>query len=82
MRRLFGRQGIAGLACIKSAARRQSRRMRPGIAYAALAYVLWGLFPLYFRQLAAVPAAEVLVHRVVWSLLFVLVLLAWRGRWA
>lgn len=56
--------------------------MHPGIAYAALAYVLWGLFPLYFRQLAAVPATEVLVHRVVWSLLFVLALLAWRGRWA
>ena len=56
--------------------------MSPGIAYAALAYTLWGLFPLYFSHLAAVPATEVLVHRVVWSLAFVLVLLAWRRRWA
>ena len=47
-----------------------------GIVYAASAYVLWGLFPLYFSHLAAVPAAEVLVHRIVWSLLFVLALLA------
>ena len=35
-----------------------------GIVYAASAYVLWGLFPLYFSHLAAVPAAEVLVHRI------------------
>lgn len=56
--------------------------MQSGIASAALAYVLWGLFPLYFRQLAMVPAPEVLVHRVVWSLVFVLALLAARRQWA
>ena len=56
--------------------------MPPGITFAALAYVLWGLFPLYFRQLAAVPATEILVHRIVWSLVFVLVLLTLRQQWA
>lgn len=56
--------------------------MSPGILYAASAYVLWGLFPLYFSHLAAVPATEVLVHRIVWSLVFVLGLLAWRRQWA
>ena len=56
--------------------------MHSGIAYAALAYLLWGLFPLYFRQLAAVPATEVLVHRIVWSLAFVLIVLALRRQWA
>lgn len=56
--------------------------MSSGILYAACAYVLWGLFPLYFRHLAAVPAAEVLVHRIVWSLLFVLALLGAQRRWA
>jgi chloramphenicol-sensitive protein RarD len=56
--------------------------MHRGIAYAALAYTLWGLFPLYFAHLAAVPATEVLVHRIVWSLAFVLALLVWRRRWA
>ncbi len=55
--------------------------MPSGILYAASAYVLWGLFPLYFRHLATVPAAEVLVHRIVWSLLFVLALLAARRHW-
>ncbi len=56
--------------------------MPPGILYAASAYVLWGLFPLYFSHLAAVAAPEVLVHRVVWSLVFVLGLLAWRRHWS
>ena len=56
--------------------------MHPGILYAASAYVLWGLFPLYFSHLSAVAASEVLVHRIVWSLVFVLALLAWRRQWA
>lgn len=56
--------------------------MHPGIAYAVLAYVLWGLFPLYFTRIAQVAAIEVLVHRIVWSLVLVLALLAWLGRWA
>ena len=55
--------------------------MSTGIASAAAAYVLWGLFPLYFRQLAMVPPAEVLVHRVLWSMLFVLGLLTLRRQW-
>ena len=55
--------------------------MSPGIAYAALAYIAWGLFPLYFRQVAHVPALEVVVHRTVWSLAFVLVVLAVRRQW-
>jgi chloramphenicol-sensitive protein RarD len=50
--------------------------MNPGIAYATLAFVMWGLFPLYFRQIAAVPPLEVVLHRSVWSLLFVVALLA------
>ena len=58
-----------------------SKASRAGAAYAALAYVLWGLFPLYFRQLSHVPALDVLVHRVVWSLVFVLALLGARRQW-
>jgi len=56
--------------------------MNPGLAYAALAYTLWGLFPLYFRQVAAVPAFEIVVHRSVWALVFVLLVLAVMRRWA
>jgi chloramphenicol-sensitive protein RarD len=56
--------------------------MPPGLLYAALAYTLWGLFPLYFRQLESVPALEIVVQRSVWSLVFVLLLLAGLRRWA
>jgi len=56
--------------------------MNPGIVYAALAYLSWGLFPLYFRQVAAVPALEVVLHRTLWSLVFLLSLLAVRRQWA
>ena len=56
--------------------------MNTGIVYASLAYLSWGLFPLYFRQVAAVPALEVVLHRTLWSLVFVLALLAARRQWA
>jgi chloramphenicol-sensitive protein RarD len=56
--------------------------MNPGIFYAAAAFVCWGLFPLYFRQLAEVPATEVLVHRVVWSFVLMALVLAARRQWA
>ena len=56
--------------------------MNPGIVYATLAYLSWGLFPLYFRQVTAVPALEVVLHRTLWSLVFVLALLAVRRQWA
>lgn len=55
--------------------------MNPGIIYAALAYGIWGLFPLYFRQITYVPALEVIMHRTVWSLVFVLGLLLVLRRW-
>lgn len=50
--------------------------MNAGIAYATLAFVVWGLFPLYFRQIASVPPLEVVLHRSVWSMLFVVGVLA------
>ena len=56
--------------------------MNPGIFYAAGAYVLWGLFPIYFKALASVSASEVLAHRIAWSLAVVLVLLALKSSWS
>lgn len=53
-----------------------------GALYAALAYFLWGLFPIYFKAVAHVSALEVLAHRVVWSLVFVVALLAFMHRWS
>ena len=56
--------------------------MNRGIVFAALAYAVWGLFPIYFKQVAQVPALEVVLHRTVWSLLFVLGVLVVLKRWA
>jgi chloramphenicol-sensitive protein RarD len=56
--------------------------MNPGIVYALSAYMIWGTFPLYFKQVADVPALEVVMHRTVWSLLFVMLVLLVRKRWA
>lgn len=56
--------------------------MQLGVLYAALAYVAWGLFPAFFKQLTAVNAFEVVMHRTVWSLVFLLGVLAWRKHWA
>lgn len=55
--------------------------MPSGTLYAASAYAMWGLFPFYFKQLAAVGALEIVLHRSVWSLAFVLLLLAALQRW-
>jgi chloramphenicol-sensitive protein RarD len=56
--------------------------MPAGLLYAALAFVTWGLFPLYFQFVAQVPPLEIVLHRTAWSLLFVLGLLGWQRRWA
>lgn len=47
-----------------------------GTAYAVAAFFIWGAFPLYFRALDASGALEIVMHRVVWSLLVCLGLLA------
>ena len=54
--------------------------MQPGILYGVLAYTAWGLFPIFFKQLSAVNAFEVVLHRTVWSMVFVVGVLALR-RW-
>lgn len=56
--------------------------MNIGVFLATLAYVFWGLFPLYFKQVADVPSLEVVMHRTVWAMVFVLGLLTVMKRWA
>ena len=55
--------------------------MRSGILSAALAFLCWGLFPIYFHALGDVPPVQILAHRVLWSLGFLLVVLAFRRQW-
>lgn len=56
--------------------------MSTGPLAAAAAYILWGLFPLYIRQIEHVGSLEIVLHRSLWSLVFVLGLLAVLRRFA
>ena len=49
-----------------------------GVAATATAFLIWGLFPLYIAGLARVSALQITAHRVAWSCVFVLALLAVR----
>ncbi len=49
--------------------------MNKGFWYAVGAYFTWGLFPMYWKALAQVPALQLLGHRIVWSFLFMMILL-------
>ncbi len=55
--------------------------MNKGIIYAAGAYILWGLLPIYWKLLHEVPAGQILAHRIVWSLVFVGLVLLARRHW-
>ena len=54
---------------------------RVGVGAGLGAYVLWGVFPLYFPLLEPAGGLEIVAHRVVWSLLFVALLLTVRRSW-
>ena len=55
--------------------------MPQGLIAAALADILWGLFPLYWKLLAHVPALEIMAHRIAWCALFVALWLTFREGW-
>lgn len=58
-----------------------SAEHRRGVLFALACYGTWGLFPAFWKLLASVPPAEVLAYRVIWSLLTVMIMLTWTGRW-
>lgn len=52
-----------------------SREQKLGGIFAASAYTLWGLAPLYFKQLDTIAATEILIHRVIWSFVLLFIIL-------
>jgi len=56
-------------------------RTRNGIIAALCAFGAWGFLPIYFKILQAVPATEVLAHRIVWSVPFGALIIAARHQW-
>ncbi|OHX12253.1 transporter [Chromobacterium sphagni] len=52
-----------------------------GVLYTLGAFICWGLFPLYWKPLHSVPALQILCHRIVWSALFVALVLTFLRQW-
>jgi len=52
-----------------------------GVLYAFSAFLIWGLSPFYWKALGAVPALEIIVHRIIWSFVFLLPLVFLQRRW-
>lgn len=52
-----------------------------GLLYGVCAYLIWGFFPVYFKAFGTVPALQIVSHRIVWSLVFLLFLSFRPGRW-
>ncbi|MGL5708628.1 MAG: EamA family transporter RarD, partial [Aeromonas sp.] len=59
----------------------QQQTQREGIIYALSAYTLWGIAPIYFKTISAVPAAEILTHRMIWSCALLLILTLLGRQW-
>jgi chloramphenicol-sensitive protein RarD len=51
-----------------------------GFALGLTAYLLWGFLPLYMKAVAHIPAAEIIAHRVLWSIPVAAAVLIWLGR--
>ncbi|CAM4040320.1 EamA family transporter RarD [Pseudoalteromonas byunsanensis] len=59
----------------------QSTTQQQGYIFAVLAFFMWGLAPIYFKQLNTVDAIEILTHRVIWSVVFVIIIIALLKQW-
>ena len=55
--------------------------MNKGIWYAIAAYGIWGLFPLYWKLLRDVPAPQLIGHRIGWSFILLIVIVAFTRQW-
>lgn len=54
---------------------------RSGVLFALAAYSMWGFAPLYFKLLTFIPAPEILVQRVVWSMVVLILLVVVLKQW-
>ncbi|MDZ7628366.1 MAG: EamA family transporter RarD [Parvularculaceae bacterium] len=54
---------------------------RLGLICGVAAYAIWGLFPIYIRELDPAGAVEVVAHRIAWSVPFGAAILALRRQW-
>lgn len=59
-----------------------AHQSRAGLGFGLAAYTLWGIFPLYFRALTHVSPWVILGHRILWSALFLSILVSFRREWS
>ena len=52
-----------------------------GVVYASSAFLIWGLSPIYWKVLHNIPALEIIMHRVIWSFFFLVIVLLFQGHW-
>ena len=57
------------------------RKAREGAFYGVSAYLIWGLFPLYFKLVAHIPPLEIVAHRVIWSVLLIIIIVSGTSQW-
>jgi chloramphenicol-sensitive protein RarD len=55
--------------------------MKKGIWYGIGAYLLWGFFPIYWKWLQAVPATQIISHRIIWSFVLLALILFVTRQW-
>jgi len=58
-----------------------SKQKLNGIIFAVSAYIFWGLHPIYWKQLKHVPSVEIVSHRILWSLVFFVIVISFRKGW-
>lgn len=54
---------------------------RKGAIFACLAFFMWGLAPIYFKMIQHVSAFEILMHRVIWSVMFLILVVSMLNYW-
>ena len=54
---------------------------RKGAIFACLAFFMWGLAPIYFKMIQHVSAFEILMHRVIWSVMFLILVVSVLNYW-
>lgn len=55
--------------------------MKKGVLYGIGAYLLWGLFPIYWKLLESVPAIQLISHRIIWSFVLLAIIVFVTQQW-
>ncbi len=57
------------------------QEVRTGAFFALAAYIIWGIIPIYFKAISSLDPLDVICHRIVWSILFLALLLSLQKKW-